>query len=541
MHFVRTLIAIVLITLMSDNSFAQGFKEAANNGKRANEGFRRCVSYTLAWLEEADSTTKLIPRNLKDSRDFWNAYDAAADNYAFMVLTASMLDTMLLETTMKEMLVNESRLTSRIGRLPDSYSFSKKHFVNDTADIEQIIFGSAEYMKDGLIPLTEWMGQSPWSERLLGILDDLSNEVEVVKVIQGRYYGNSPEVEINGDLLQVLCRMYWFTGKKEYLEWAIKIGDYYLLAQNLPTANSAYLRMRDHGCEIIAGLSELYVTLHFADAEKKERYRRTMYEMLDRILEIGRNEDGFFFNAVNPRTGVIADSAIADTWGYILNSYYAVYLVDNERNYRQAVLQALGNLSKYKNYLWEGTSSDGYADAIESALNLYNREPGPVTKNWMESEIKILWSKQGPTGIIEGWHGDGNFARTTLMYCLWKTQGTVVRPWREDVYYGAVKDGKSLKVSLSSDSLWNGRLIFDKPRYKEIMKMPIDYPRINQFPEWFTVDSEKKYSVKDLKNRSERVFSGEELQKGLAIALQPGEERRLEIVAVENTVDDSDR
>lgn len=91
MRFIRALLTIVLITLVSDNSFAQGFKEAADNGKRANEGFRRCMNYTLAWLAEADSTTKLIPRNLKDSRDFWNAYDAAADNYAFMVLTASLM------------------------------------------------------------------------------------------------------------------------------------------------------------------------------------------------------------------------------------------------------------------------------------------------------------------------------------------------------------------------------------------------------------------------------------------------------------------
>ena len=50
------------------------------------------------------------------------------------------------------------------------------------------------------------------------------------------------------------------------------------------------------------------------------------------------------------------------------------------------------------------------------------------------SEIQVMWSMQDSShrpntsqwrsyGVIEGWHGDGNFARTTIMYCLWKTQG----------------------------------------------------------------------------------------------------------------------
>ena len=27
-----------------------------------------------------------------------------------------------------------------------------------------------------------------------------------------------------------------------------------------------------------------------------------------------------------------------------------------------------------------------------------------------------MWTIQKPDGIIEGWHGDGNFARTAIMY-----------------------------------------------------------------------------------------------------------------------------
>ncbi len=530
MNLKRIVTITVSCALIYGHIQAQNFSEAEINAKVANEGFDRCMKFTRAWLDVADPDSKLIPRNLKESRHFWNAYDAAADNYAFMVLTAAILDANLLNTVMKEMLDNETRLSSRVGRLPDSYSFIKKSFLKDSVDMDQIIFGSAEYMKDGLIPLTEWMGNSPWSTRLLGILDDLQKEIEVVKDIKGKYYGNSPVVEVNGDLLQVLSRMYWFTGNKTYLDWAIKIGDHYLLEGNLPTRKLGYLRMRDHGCEIFGGLSELYVTLHFVNPAKKQKYQKPLYEMLDRILDIGRNRDGFFFNAVNPKTGVVIDSAVADTWGYTLNSYYSIYLIDKKEAYRQAVLKPLQNLSKYKNYIWEGTSSDGYADAIESALNLYNREPDSVIKNWIESEIKVMWAKQQPTGIIEGWHGDGNFTRTTLMYCLWKTQGTVVHPWRSNLYLGAERNGKSLRVSLSSDSSWNGNLIFDKPRHAQIMKMPIDYPRINQFPEWFTVSRGKKYRVKNISNSSEKIYTGEELQKGLSLILQANKKITLEII-----------
>lgn len=59
--------------------------------------------------------------------------------------------------------------------------------------------------------------------------------------------------------------------------------------------------------------------------------------------------------------------------------------------------------------------------------------------------------------------------------------------------------------------------------------MSIDYPRINQFPEWFTVSPGKKYKVKNISNFSEKIYSGEELQKGLSLKLQANKELKLEI------------
>ena len=86
--------------------------------------------------------------NLTQSTCIWNAWDAAADNYPFMVMTASMLDKPLFEGKMRKMFATETRLTSRVGRLPDTYSFCKKGFENAVID-SKLVFGSAEYMKDG--------------------------------------------------------------------------------------------------------------------------------------------------------------------------------------------------------------------------------------------------------------------------------------------------------------------------------------------------------------------------------------------------------
>lgn len=138
-----------------------------------------------------------------------------------------------------------------------------------------------------------------------------------------------------------------------------------------------------------------------------------------------------------------------------------------------------------------------------------------------------MFSIQKDNGIVEGWHGDGNFARTAIMYSLWKTKGLTINPWREDIVFGAVEKDDKLWVTLQSDSQWEGKLIFDKPRYKENLNMPIDYPRINQFPEWFTAHKNEKYTVHDLTAGNTNRYSGKDLQNGLEIELKPGEIRKL--------------
>ncbi len=115
------------------------------------------------------------------------------------------------------------------------------------------------------------------------------------------------------------------------------------------------------------------------------------------------------------------------------------------------------------------------------------------------------------------------------MYALWKTQGITLQPWREDVRLGTVRDGDTLFLSLVAAKPWEGKLIFDKPRHKLNLHMPIDYPRINQFPEWFVVEADQRYTLRNLATGKESAHAGKELQDGIPIAVEPGVELRLAI------------
>jgi hypothetical protein len=496
---------------------ATRFRQADANARLANEALFRCRRYVDGWLAQADPTTGLIPRNLTVSRDFWNGRDSAADNYPFMVLTAALTDPPLLEGRLLGMLRTETRLTCRLDRLPDDYSFAKRGWRRDALDLAAIVFDGAEYVKDGLLPITEWLGPSPWSERMIGIADDIWKHAAIETP-----FGKVPTLnfEVCGDLLQANARLYWFTGDRKYLDWAIRLGDYFLLGTNHPTRDLKPLRLADHGCEVVNGLSELYVAVSQQLPAKKQAYERPIHELFDTILAKGRNADGLLYSWFNPQTGEHSTD-LCDTWGYDYDGFYTLWLVDRTAAYRDAVRQALANLKdKYVGACWGDTSADGFADSIEGAINLLNRESVASAADWIDSQTRLMWAIQKPDGIVEGWHGDGNFARTSLMYALWKTQGASLQPWRADVRIGTDRQGRSLLVVLSSDRPWQGRLVFDRPRHSLFLHLPFDYPRINQFAEWFTVSADAHYRV-TVGDQPPADRTGADLAAGLPLTLDP--------------------
>ena len=152
-------------------------------------------------------------------------------------------------------------------------------------------------------------------------------------------------------------------------------------------------------------------------------------------------------------------------------------------------------------------------------MNLYLREPIASVKEWLDSEIKVLWNFQKPDGIIEGWHGDGNFARTSLMYALWKTAGTQLSNWNQEVMYGAVAEKNAVYITLSSLKAWAGKLVFGGQWHKQNLHLPFDYPRINQFQEWFPIEANKSYEL-TIDGKSLNV-KGSVLLAGYPLQLKP--------------------
>jgi Acetyl xylan esterase (AXE1) len=488
---------------------------AERNAAASQRAVQFCRRFAQGWLVHADPRSGLIPRNLTADA-FWNAKDSAADNYPFMVLTAYILDDMHLKRTVGEILAAEKKLTARLDALPDDFLFATQGFRTEKPVMEEIIFGASEYAKDGLMPVTEWLGPSPWLDRMQELVRDVFKRAAIETPS-----GPVPtlDVEVVGDLLQAASRLAWATGDEDFRTWTYRLADLYLVHRDLLGLDN--LRLRDHGSEIIGGLSEACVLASREDPARWERYRPRMRAILDRVLEKGRNADGLLYNAIDPRTGEVLDKGLADTWGYVYNAFLTIAAIDNEPRYREAAVRALDSIAKYEGYDWESGSADGYADSIESAINLLNRIPSERASAWVDRSMEFLFGKQRPDGILEGWHGDGNSARTALMWALAKTQGVAASAWRDDLRLGAAPlPGGGVGVVLSADWPWSGTLRFDRPRHAVGMYLPFDYPRINQFPEWFTAAATHEYEL-TVGDGPTRIVKGHDLY-ALALSVKRG-------------------
>ena len=496
------------------------------NAAAAREAILFCHRYAHGWLAQADSETGLLPRNLTQD-PFWNGKDAAADNYPFLALTASVTGLYHMERAARHILEQEKRLCETPGGLPGVFDFRLQSVPEGGGTLSDRIFGAAEYIKDGLMPVVEWSGPGPWLDRMQ----------ELARAIYEQAESNlsedvcpSENIEVCGDLMQAMSRLYWCTRDAWYNDRCFRLADRYLLER--PVTGFESIRLRDHGCEIIGGLSEIYVIAAREDPERYERYRPALYALLDLILAKGVNEDGMMPDWFNPATAEQHWERISDGWGYVYDAFLTVAAVDDNDVYRDAVRHALNNIHKYLGADWEKGSADGYADTIEGALNLLNRLPMGTAFEWVDESMWHIFDKQREDGIVEGWHGDGNSARTALMYALWKTQGVAVRPWRDDVYVGAVvDDAGALHLSLRSDWQWKGTIRFDRPRHRDHLGLPEDYPRINQFPEWFTVDGDATYRLQ-VNDEDPREVAGRDLWN-LPLLLEPGRQVSLTVAPVE--------
>lgn len=528
----RLAVFVVVMTLAGrsvaarDGSPEEAFEVAATNGVVAEEVFRRTRKMLHAWLAYADPRTLLLPDHIPgytrgEGRSFhlYTPHNSGADNYPYLIATAFFTDRTLYEGRLREMLRNEIRYTNVVDGIPGNLDL-KKGTLGPLS-----LFGAAEYAKDGLLAVTELLGRTPWFHRMADMTAAIMEHAPVPTD-----FGNLPGAgaEINGDVLQVLVRLATMTHDRRYLEWAERIGDAYLFEvmprnHGLPGYTWDFqrhegpdrMRLRDHGNEIVVGLVLLYALEDNLGSERADRYRAPIGRMLDLILE-SANADGMLYDEIRCSDLEPLDDDLSDNWGYVYGAVYTYFMVTGESKYRDAVVRVLGNLPKYRNYDWENGSQDGYADSIESALYLLSREAVPEGLDWVETEARLLLDRQQPDGTIERWYGDGNWARTLLLYALYKTQGCYTNPWREGVSLGAHRAGDRLYVSLEAPDAWHGKLHFDFARHRRVMNFDRNYVRLNEWPEWYVVDENTLYRVTDGDGK-ERILLGSELIDGIPV------------------------
>lgn len=466
------------------------------------------------WLHEValpkiDAKTKLF----RATGDSWNYRDTAADCYPFFGWAAYFTDREAFEGPFRDALHAEIRLCSQHGPIPVNYDFrTGEKEVNQPYD--SVVFGASEYMKDGLVAVVEAAGPGEWLDRMKAIADELWKRAGIETP-----YGKlvSSNLEVNGDHMQVLVRLFGLTGEQKYLEYARRIADYYL---NDPSFVPRYLR--DHGCELIGGLGLLQGVLSTVAPEEEKPYRPLIKKMLDTILERGLNSDGLMLNTLADTPGPHDDKPLSDNWGYNYVSFYCYYLVTGDAKYRDVIRTPLMNLAKpkYHLYPWEGTSIDGHADSIEGALYLLSVLPVEEGIKWADREVAdALIAKPIPgTSKFEC-----NAIRTVTLYALSKTQGIHVPQWRNDLKLGAARDGDGVVIYLSSKEPWEGKLIFDVPRHSLWFNFACDWPRINYLPQYFTANPKNNYAVK-MDSDASRVMTGESLRQGLSIEVEAGQE-----------------
>lgn len=466
-------------------------------------GSAEVASYTIGkvqrWLHQV-ALKRIEPgTGLYRPDGHFNHQDAWADCYPFLTWAAWLTDIDALNGPVR------GALRAEIEHYPVGF-FRKP----------ENAFGGSEYAKDGLTAIVEVTGKDQWFDRMKVVEDEIWQDPTVDTT-----YGKIPStnIEVNGEQIQVLARLYTMTGETKYLEWAERLADYYLLKGGfVPT------RLRDHGCEIIGGLGLLVGVESVHNPAKADVYLPHIRRMLDVILEQGTNEDGIMYDRLGEPGG------LSDGWGYNYVAYLCYDMAVGEPVYQQRVEQVLRSLEKpmYKDYPWEVNAIDGFADSVEGGLYLMNRLPVPAALTWADREVSAnivyttnkehLWG----TSKLES-----NGIRTAIIHALMHTRGLIARPWRQHLTLGTAEIENGLVVVLKSDEDWSGKLEFDIPRHRTYMGFKYDWPRMNTIPEWFTVEPDQQYRVKDLTAGSEKTCTGTELHKGLTIHLGAGEEKRL--------------
>jgi hypothetical protein len=485
------------------------------NGQLSQEALLRALDVHIEWLARRDPQTKLYSQH--PGRREWNYRNTAADFFCFHLHAALRLNPAGMPSLL-ETFEAESKLRTSEGLCQPVIAATLEPV---EVDHDELLFGTSEYAKDGLISVYELYGAELVGERLFAIVD---------AVIAGSRheskFGKLPGMgaEINGNMLQLCGRLSYAGDRADYAEFAARIADA-MTQQSLPANNGlppkffdyteneieeSIIKLKDHGNEAVLGLAEAYamaVDKRGAQpwGERAGRWAEPVGRMFELILEHGVNEQGLIAGTMNASPPWVETDQLCDNWGYILSG--AILYTQAARRHglieagrldaieRRVEMIARASFARSPGQPWSG-GMDSEADAIESALYVAAYWPPLRTEalRWADQQMDTLnraQSRDEATGIPD--YLEGNFIRTSLMYADARAAGWRAEPWRADVRVGFAEDasGKAA-LTIWCTEPYTGVLRPDPPRHRTIMKLPWNWARLNSWPEWYTVTDDSR-------------------------------------------------
>lgn len=576
-------------------------EEAKRNAVESAEDLNALRRWIDAWVaigfdRYGQRNTSLFVRDIDTEanapeRYWWNPENNGADNYPYMVLTALVLrDERLLER-LRQTLRDERTYASRYDGLAGNYDLlSDRQFPMlqmpgyNYSDVELSIRHTSEYVRDGLLTITEATPEDLWQGEAHQIIRAMQRQSNFSST-----YGMLPfdDTEGNGYALQAYVRFFYMTNDSSMLPAIRALADAYLFeVMNTDTMFPALvwdfrthepktevLKLREHGQEIIEGLVLAYLLEHDLDpaSERTQRYQRALAAFLRNLQQHGVNPDGIFYSKIDRRSGTplgkspaydrlivgplariwkrlypqetmvclgeplqnydagnrIVLAELTKTFGYIYNGYLMFADVADMPEFRDDAAKALQNLPKYR---WH--TPEMISDSAESAFYLYKNLPGVLDHRlfeaWVTRGIRDIRAAQTPTGFFEGWYaGEGNVARALVLHSHYLTQGVRVADWQSGIALGAqfVPEEQVLYLYLANSATAEAALVFDRPRHREL-GLRADYPRTQMLMEWYPIWPERRYEIADLASGEVHQYRGATLIAGIPVS---GSERMLAV------------
>jgi hypothetical protein len=480
------------------------------NSVLASEAFERAASVTTRWLDRRDQPTGLFPHTLMPDGRVWSYGDAGSDLFPFLGIATRYLLTGRYDEILAT-LAAERSLTTGFPR-----DVALDTLLPVEREPEKAMLNVVESAKDGLLPLLESLGPDPWLQRLGEVMTAV---IEASDVPTPAGLIPSPAAEVNGSALQALARLTWATNDPRYFQMGRQISAAYLdyalptteyipphrwdFMQNEPIGPRRFY-LGDHGNEVVSGLVEWHRVETRFGLPEAAAHRVAINKMLDRLLQKGRTPEGLWYGIIDVPSGKVRDRDLSDNWGYLGQAY-----LDEARSEREAPQPDLAMAARFEQasatmlravttvdfYQWEHGDMDGYADTLESAIYLLRYIDDPVAADWVDEQIAVLYGFQHDDGSVTDENIDGNFVRTVMLYGLSLTRGVRLEPWTPGVAVGAAVDGACLSLHLHSQEAWRGAIVFDQPRHRLNVGLAEDYPRLNQWPEWWTAEPDLRYAV----------------------------------------------